>query len=149
MPGFWLLIAQKGAKGDPGGGGGGGSAPINMPADWDYGGWPAITNDNGILVDADHPYEVRIIVRISVPDLSGANAEVWLLVAADSDRNWISADASRFQRQGSAGSGAWVLDATLTAMVPASGYVKIYGAGLTTATFGPGLYNWASRRRLD
>jgi hypothetical protein len=150
MPGFWLLIAKKGDKGDPGGGGGSG-ALINMPADWDYGTWANLTS-NGVLVDPDHPCEVKIAVRTTIAELAGSTCEVFLLVSPDDSMSWVATDVLRRQRAGGPGSGvgSWVVDDVMEAVVPAGGYVMI-GINLQAsgAAVGPGVYNWASRRRLD
>jgi hypothetical protein len=140
---WWQLVAEDGE------GGSGGS--INMPADWDYGTWANLTS-NGVLVDADHPYEVKIAVRATIAELSGSTAEVFLLVAADSNKSWVAADLLRRQRAGGPGSGVgnWVFDDIMTAVVPAGGYIMVsISLAASGASIGPGVYNWASRRRLD
>lgn len=141
----------KGDKGDPGTGGGG-AGVVNMPVDWAYSSWADMISDNGVLVDADHPCEVKVAVRTSIAEVAGSVVEVFLLVAADSDRAWVAAAVVRRQRSGGPGTGAgtWTYDDVMVASVPPGGYIRI-GVNLAAsgASAGPGVYNWASKRRLD
>jgi hypothetical protein len=144
------LSATLITTGPPGPPGPAGVEVINLPEDWDYGGWAAITSANGVQVDANHPYEVKVMVKITLSDLSGSTAEVTLQVAADATRAWQAADFHRAKRNGGAGAGSWEIEKSMTAVVPAGGYVQVNPfTQLSGATVGAGTYGWAKRRKLD
>lgn len=144
----WQMLAQKGDDGDPGGGGGGGAPAINMPEEWDYGGFAALAA--GVLVDPDHPCEVRVVARVTLNDLAGSTLEALFFVAADDSKQWRLSDIIRQKRNGGTGAGTWESDFVVSAIVPAGGYVQLsVSQAFTGAGIGPGLYNWASKRRLD
>jgi hypothetical protein len=143
QPGSDGAQGPKGDKGDPGVGG-----AINLPTTWTLNWTNLDVGNGGIVVDASHPYEAMVSVRLTVPDTSGAYAECWLLVSSDGS-NWQEADMCRFQRQGSAGQGSWVSDCFLKAQVAAGWKLAVSLNTASGGTVSQGAYNLHKRRKLD